>query len=237
MTFFSLKNFSYWLIVVIIFFIFSQISVIAQINNYNKIFPSKVNEYIDTHIQNKEKYKFLYVMRWHKYKVYAIRRITYGIVWGDIEYYILYDGKQVRLPRPEERQQLRHDVRVYYNKSIGKTNRLITRKLSRNANKIMVIDDNTPPPQIPPALKQYTNKYMIKGDDVEFLYIMDWNGQHVYRTYWLRYGSIFNPLTVILYDGHIIRRPSEEEFKLMYTPMCQAYEKYLIELGRLHSKD
>lgn len=200
-------------------------------------FPLKVKEYINTHIANKDKFKFYYVMKWHGYKIYSIRRITYGIAWGGSEYYILYDGKNVRMPKPEERKQLRLDVRTKYNKSIEKTNRLLTRKLSRNAKKIMKIEDNTPPPQIPPALKIYSDKYMIKGDDVEFLYIMDWKGQHVYKTHWLRYGAVFNPLTVILYDGHTIRRPSKEEFSILYSPMCRAYEKYLIELGRSHNKD
>ena len=86
------------------------------------------------------------------------------------------------------------------------------------------------------ALYKYANKYMIKGKDVEFLYITDWNGQHVYRTYWHRYGFIFNPLTVILYDGHTIKRPSKGEFMILLDPMQHAYEKYLIELEHLHNK-
>ena len=101
----------------------------------------------------------------------------------------------------------------------------------------MEIEDCTEPPNIPPALYEYANKYMIKGDDVHFLYLMDWENQHVYRAYWSRYGFILNPLTVILYDGHKIRRPSAEEFKIMLNPMRHAYEQYLNEQAHLHSKD
>ena len=173
-------------------------------------------------------------MKWHKYRVYRIKKKTYGIVFIS-PHYILFDGKKIIKPTIDEYKKLEWDVRIHTNSKLRKNNKMLTKKLSRNAEKIMEIEDNTKPPEIPQALYKYANKYMIKGNDIEFLYLMDWNGYHVYRTYWKRYGFIFNPLTVILYDGHTIRRPSSEEFDIIKPLLQHAYENYLNEQARLHS--
>ena len=203
----------------------------------NKKIPNTIIEFAE---QRKDyfgnDYSIYYIMKWHKYEVYRIKKKTYGIVYTSLRY-ILFDGKKIIKPTIDEYKKLEWDVRLYTNKVLRKNNKILTKKLSHNAKKIMEIEDNTEPPEIPQALYKYANKYMIKGDDVGFLYLMDWEGQHVYRTYWKRYGFIFNPLTVILYDGRTIRRPSRQEFDIIKPLLQHAYENYLNEQARLHSKD
>lgn len=227
---------SFFKIMLILYLLFTCTQITVEAKHSDKL-PETVKEYIASRYNNSDKYTAYYVMKWQGCNVYEIiNKEQKGIYWGSPTY-ILYDSKRVIFPTLDERHDLNFDAQVWSNFEHKKKTEKLKKKLLPNANKVMIMDDGTLPPQIPPILKQYANKYMIKGDDVEFLYIMDWEGQHVYRTYWHRYGAIFNPLTVILYDGHTIRRPSKEEFDVMYTPMCHAYEKYLIELGRLHSKD
>ena len=202
----------------------------------NKKIPNTIIEFAE---QRKDyfgnDYSIYYIMKWHKYEVYRIKKKTYGIVYTSPRY-ILFDGKKIIKPTIDEYKKLEWDVRLYTNKILSKNNKILTKKLSHNAKKIMEIEDNTEPPEVPQALYKYANKYMIKGDDVGFLYLMDWEGQHVYRTYWKRYGFIFNPLTVILYDGRTIRRPSQLEFDIIKPLLQHAYENYLNEQARLHSK-
>ncbi len=229
------KFFCFFISVISVFFIFTNDSY-ANNKNDNKI-PKAVIEHAE---KNKKyfgkEYSISYIMKWQKGKVYRIKKKTYGIVYSSPCYIVFKGGKILKLTI-DERKRLDWDINTHTNQVLNKNNKILTKKLSRNAKKIMEIEDNTPPPEIPNALYKYTNKYMIKGNDVGFLYLMEWNGMHVYRSYWKRYGFIFNPLTVILYDGHLIRRPSQEEFDIMLPLMQDAYEKYLNEQARLHSKD
>ena len=217
--------------------IYSCSFVYAQDITINTNIPKAVMEFAE---QRKDcygnNYSINYIMKWHGYKVYSIRKKTYGIVYNS-PLYIIYDGKKIVKPRIEEYNQLIWDVQIYTNNEFNKNNKILTKKLLRNAEKVMDIENSTKPPEIPPALYKYANKYMMRGYNVEFLYIMDWNGYHVYRTYWKRYGFIFNPLTVILYDGHTIRRPTNEEFDIIKDPIRHAYEQYLNEQARLYNKD
>lgn len=234
---FNMKKFFLISFIITITIIFSNIRIYATNNSTEENMPKAIINYAEGRKDCfGNDYNIYYIMKWHKYKVYRIKKKTYGIVYIS-PFYILFDGKNITVPTIEEYKQLNWDVRIHTNKVLIKNNKILTKKLSRNAQKIMKTEDNTEPPNIPPVLYKYANKYMIKGDDIEFLYLMEWEGQHVYRTYWKRYGFIFNPLTVILYDGHTIRRPSQQEFDVMLSPMQHAYEKYLNEQARLHSKD
>ena len=201
-----------------------------------KKIPKIVSQYVETKYKHPN-YNAFYIMKWNNCEVYRIINSSEkGIVFTS-PIYILYNGKKVFRPTIEEMSILKEYVRVWYNHKHKRDLNILTRKLSPNSNKKMVIDDNTEPPNIPPALYTYANKYMRVNKNAKFLYIMDWKDQHVYRTYWSGYSSILNELTVILYDGHTIRRPNKEEFKAMLNPMSRAYVNYLIELTRSHNKD
>ena len=200
-----------------------------------KKIPKVVTQYVETKYQNPN-YKAFYIMQWNNCDVYRIIDSSKkGIVFTS-PIYILYNGKKVFRPTIEEISILRYDARIWQNYKYKKDLKKLTKKLSPNFDKKMIIDDNTKPPNIPPALYTYANKYMRVNKNVKFLYIMDWKDQHVYRTYWSGYSSILNELTIILYDGHTIRRPNKEEFKAMLNPMSRAYENYLRELTRSHNK-
>ena len=188
-----------------------------------KQIPKIVSQYVEAKYQNPD-YKAFYIMKWNNCDVYRIINSSEkGIVFTS-PIYILYNGKKVYRPTIEEMSILRYDARIWQNY-----------KYKKDLKKL-IIDDNTEPPNIPPALYTYANKYMRVNKNVKFLYIMDWKDQHVYRTYWSGYSSILNELTIILYDGHTIRRPNKEEFKAMLNPMSRAYENYLRELTRSHNK-
>ena len=200
-----------------------------------KNIPKVVTEYIESKYKNNN-YKAFYVMKWNSCKVYQIVDDSKkGIVYGS-PIYVLFNGKKVFHPSIEEMSILRYDVRVWYNYKYKKDLNKLTKKLSANFDKKMIIDDNTEPPNVPPALYKYANKYMKLNNNIKIYYVMDWKDQHVYRTYWSGYCSIFNEFTVILYDGHIIRRPNNEEFKAMLNPMRQAYKDYLNELTHSRNK-
>lgn len=221
------------LIIVILSFFFIPVSALCVTNNQ---IPDAVIQYANSYHKNSEEYDIYYIMKWHKYDVFEIRKKEYGIVFRTPRY-ILFDGKFVLIPSIETHKTISWDVRIHTNKVLKKRNKILIKKLSRNAKKIMQIEDNTKPPEIPPTLYKYANKYMIKDENANFIYLMDWNGQHVYRAYWKKHGRAFHPYTIVLYDGHKIRRPSNDEFDEMLSPMQHAYEQYLNEQARLHNKD
>lgn len=230
-----MKQILHKFIIVILLIIGILINSNSAIATEKKI-PKTILQYVKTKYQNPN-YNAFYVMKWNNCDVYRIVDSSErGIVFTS-PIYILYNGKKVFRPSAEEMSILKEDVRVWYNHKYKIDLNKLTKKLSPNSNKKMVIDDNTEPPNIPPALYTYANKYMRVNKNVKFLYIMDWKDQHVYRTYWSGYSSILNELTVILYDGHTISRPNKEEFYAIRNPMKKAYEDYLNELTHSHNKD
>ena len=156
---------------------------------------------------------------------------------GGLPSYILFNGKDVRKPREEESQQLQFDALKYCNQKRYLTYLKLENKLKKNANKVIKTFDNTPPPEVPPAIIEYADKYMLKRKDRRIFYLMDWNGQHVYRTYWLKYGLLPVPSSIILYDEQTIRRPNQEEFKNMRIPMSNAMLKHAMEQAHQDNKD
>ena len=88
----------------------------------------------------------------------------------------------------------------------------IGHKLYKNMYKTMDSHDDTLPPNIPPSVTKYANKYMMKGIGRKIVYTTDWNGNHVYRVYWKKYGNMTHPLATIIYDGKTIRRPYYKDY-------------------------
>ena len=201
-----------------------------------KQIPNAIIQYANSYHKNSEDYDIYYIMKWHKYDVFEVRKREYGIVFRTPRY-VLFDGKFVLIPSIETHKTISWDVRIHTNKVLKKRNKMLIKKLSHNAEKIIETDEKTKPPNIPNALYKYAKKYMIKNEEPEFIYLMDWHGFYVYRTYWKSFGFPFHRLTTILYDGHTIRRPTTKEFELLEAPMRNAYENYLNEQARLHSKD
>ena len=200
--------------------------------------PKIIKYYVETHIKKHDKnYKVVYIMNWKGSKVYRIISTEKGVIMGGAPTYFLLDGNNVRIPTKEEDRELQLDVLKYCNNKRHLTYLKLEKILQKNAHKRMEIADNTPPPEIPPVIITYADKYMLKGKDRKIFYLMDWNSQHVYRTYWLRYGLLPVPASIILYDGYTIRRPTQEEFKQMRLPMDKALLKRAMELRHQDNKD
>ena len=176
-------------------------------------------------------------MKWNKYKVYYIKTDKKGIHLTGLPQYILYNGKRARFPTIEEDRVLQTDARNYCNILYKKNYTTLERKLRSKKNKIMKIKISTTPPEVPSAITEYANKYMLKGNDREIFYLTTWNNYQVYRVYWKRYGLLCIPSSIILYDGNVIRRPTQDEFKNLRKPMSDAIEKRAIYLGRQDNTD
>ena len=205
----------------------------AVVNNPEKL-PKSVIEYVEQHISDsKYPYNVYYVMKWNGHKVYTIITTRKGIHTTGLPYYILYNGKITRRPTQEENHMLQADARDYSIFKAKKIYKKLDKQLYFGSNKILNINDtDISSKEVPTSVIRYADKYMMRGTDREIFYLMDWNGYHIYRVYWKRYGLKPHRLTIILYDGKTIRRPTEEEFKELKSPMSNAYFEYLLELGR-----
>ncbi len=203
---------------------------------HGKNLPKYVINRAEQRFNGSDKIKIVFIMNWHGYKVFQVIKKEKGIVFDNPRYWLFKNGKFYKY-NIKEYNQLCLDVRLHQNKEIIKNNKELTKKLLPNEYKIMEIDENMQSVDIQVTLREYAKKYMIKNQEANFLYLLEWNGQHVYRAYWPKYGFLLNRLAVILYDGHIIRRPTKEEFDELLPKMRKAYEEYLNELTHLHNKD
>ena len=199
----------------------------AEVIYKPKYMPRKVKKLINPQTAKNEIINVIYIMKWHKYKVYRIYTAKKGLYTGGAPQYVLFDGKIVRHPTTEEDKILQLDATRFCHKKRYKDYLELSKKLQKKANKTMTLVDKTEPPEVPLAINTYADKYMMKGKGRKIFYLMDWEGQHVYRTYWPHYGLLPVPKSVILYDGNIIRHPTKEEFEKMRIPMEKAYFKRL----------
>lgn len=199
--------------------------------------PKPVQEFALHAMNNDRQHKITYIMKWKKYKVYYLRTSRKGIHLTGSPKYILYNGKQARFPTIEEDRVLQTNVRNYCNVKQKKNYTALEQKLSSKKNKTMEIKISATPPEVPSAITEYADKYMLKGKDREIFYLTTWNDYQIYRVYWKRYGFLCVPSSIILYDGSTIRRPTQDEFKKLRKPMNDALEKRAIYLGHQDNKD
>ncbi len=223
----------------IIFYIFALYCFVQQTSlAIEHRLPVKVQQYGENYSQTvKKKIKIYYVMRWHDFKVYRISTVEKGVIYGGTPRYILYNKKEIRRPTKEENVILQQEAIQHNNIVVSKKYEQLTHRLAGNLNKTMNIIDETLPPDIPPVIIKYADKYMIKGNDRNIMYLMDWNDQHVYRTCWSRYPSQLHPYAIILYDGNTIRRPSKEEYDNMHSALQDALFNRLNALRLEDNKD
>lgn len=215
----------------IVFFIFeiTPAKVFAQNYNIKQSFPRAIEEYITKNYKSNDEVYLCYIMRWKGYKVYRLKKIYYNKIFTLPEY-LLYKNKTVRVADSEEFQELTYKSIISSNKKRPLHHEILIDTVNKNSNKTMKISNIIEPPNVPPELYQYAYKKIIKEKDVRFVYIMDWNNQHVYWAYWPKYGMI-KPLTIIFCDNKIIRMPTASERKEINDKFTEEFTKKINKMA------
>lgn len=219
----ELSKYVYNAIIILIIFL---IGLNADAKDYSQMqtLPKALDKYIATQYIDEDFVHVEYIMRWKGYKVYRVKKLFYNECFTTPDYLLYKNNSVIKAPY-ESYQELDYKSIISSNRRKPICSGILLDKLEKNSNKIMQIQDNTQPPNIPSDFYKYAYT-LIKEKDVRFIYIMDWGNEHIYWVYWPKY-CLVSPKTIILYDGRTVRLPNKEEYEQIKEPLEKEFKNII----------
>ena len=182
------------------------------------VIPPAVVEYVDKNmVQNPGGGKIIYVMRLGTQKIYCaylyhnIDQTNQDIINGPA----IFAFSRKTVHKIDDMDEYFHVLEVknkYYKKRSKHCYNRLNKNLIKNANKTLVMEDNSLPPNIPMPVIEYTNKYILKHKNKKIDYIFDWKGKHFYRVcYQIRPRCSPHKKIILSYDGRTVRMLTDNE--------------------------